>query len=57
MKRQRVVRTFPRGYTSTTEKLSKLLEIGYSVVMCNAISVDGKEIVLEYIVEKEIEDE
>ena len=55
MEKQEVVRTYPRGYTNPTDKLKELLQNGYRVVMCNTISIDGKEIVLEYIVEKDIE--
>ena len=57
MKIQKVVRTFPNGWTKTTERLSELLEKGYYVVMCNSTTLTNNETCLEYIVEKEIEDE
>ncbi len=49
---QKVVRTYPHGYTNTTHHLQKLLEEGYKVVMCNESPCDGGKC-LEYIVEKE----
>lgn len=52
IKIQRVVRTYPRGFTVTTGDLNNYLEHGYCVVMCNKIGE-----CLEYIVEKEIETE
>lgn len=57
MKVQKVVRTYPKGWTVTTDKLSELLESGYVVVMCNSTTLQGSTTCLEYIVEKEIEDE
>lgn len=57
MKIQKVVRTYPKGWIVTTEKLNKLLESGYVVVMCNSTTLTGNTTCLEYIVEKEIEDE
>lgn len=57
MKEQRVVRTYPNGYTSTTGRLSELLQAGYYVVMCYQFSLsDGKEQGNEYIVEREVTD-
>lgn len=53
---QRVVRTYPRGYTQTIDCLREALEKGYNVVHCNKIGES-----LEYIVERkreiEVEDE
>jgi hypothetical protein len=57
MKIQKVVRTYPKGWTATTERLSELLASGYVVVMCNSTMLQGSTTCLEYIVEKEIEDE
>ena len=57
MKVQKVVRTYPKGWTATTERLSELLASGYIVVMCNSTTLQGSTTCLEYIVEKEIEDE
>lgn len=57
MKEQRVVRTYPNGYTKTTGQLIELLDAGYNVVMCNPFSLSGgKEQGNEYVVEREVPD-
>ena len=53
MKKQKVVRTYPKNYTHTTDLLEKVLDEGYYVVMCNKITFKDNTEVLEYIVEKE----
>ena len=55
MKKQKVVRTYPKNYTHTTDLLEKVLDEGYYVVMCNKITFKDNTEVLEYIVEKEEE--
>lgn len=52
MNKQVVVRTYPYGYTKTTEDLQICLNNGYSVVMVNKITSDLSVEVLEYILEK-----
>ena len=52
--KQKCVRTYPRGFTSTTGDLDRTLVLGYRVVMCHAI---GNEGILEYILEKEVEED
>ena len=52
---QKVVRTYPNGYTKTTEILQECLSQGYVVVMVNPFDC-GDYKGLEYIVEKEKED-
>ena len=53
MKKQKVVRTYPNGWTHTTGHLQKAMDEGYCVVMCNKITFKDNTEVLEYIVEKE----
>lgn len=53
MKKQKVVRTYPNGYTHTTSYLQKMLDEGYYVIMCNKLTFKANTEVLEYIVEKE----
>lgn len=54
MKKQEVVRTNNYfGSNTNMQELKNLLNRGYRVVMCNKISND----ILEYIVEKEKEEE
>lgn len=53
---QQCVRTFPKGWTRTTENLNELLSQGYVVVMCHEIACSKTEMCLEYIVEKEVEE-
>ena len=52
MKKQKVVRTYPKGWSHTTDLLQAAMDEGYYVVMCNKIIFKDDEI-LEYIVEKE----
>ena len=54
MKKQKVVRTYPRGYVNTTGHLTELLEQGYTVVMCNKFYCDKESYGNEYILEKEV---
>ena len=49
--RQKVIRTYPKGWTNNTTRLEKLLEEGYKVVHITPLP-DG---ITEYIVEKEVE--
>ena len=58
MSKQTVTRTNAtrRGYSHNADDyyyLTKLLEDGYKVVMCNTITKDSGETELEYILEKE----
>ena len=56
MKKQKVIRTYPKGWSYTTGLLQVAMDKGYCVVMCNKIIVDKDNTeVLEYIVEKEEE--
>ena len=52
MIRQAVVRTYPKGWTNTTERLTEYLNAGYTVAYITPIG-DG---ITEYIVTKEVED-
>ena len=52
MIKQAVVRTYPKGYTTTIGNLNEYLQAGYTVAHITPIG-DG---ITEYIVEKEIED-
>ena len=49
MKRQMVVRTYPRGWTQTTNKLQDLLTDGW--IVANITPLENS--ITEYIVEKE----
>ena len=53
MKKQKVIRTYPNGWSYTTDVLQNALNGGYYVVMCNKITFKDNTEVLEYIVEKE----
>lgn len=54
MKFQKVVRTYPRGYSSNTGDLQKLLSEGYVVLMANVIKFDSNGLqIIEYILEKD----
>ena len=53
MKKQKVVRTYPNGWTHTKGDLQKAMDEGYYVVMCNKMTLKDNTEVLEYIVEKE----
>ena len=52
MKKQKVIRTYPKGWSHTTV-LQNAMNQGYCVVMCNKITFKDNTEVLEYIVEKE----
>ena len=52
MRKQKVIRTYPKGWSHTTGLLQAAMDEGYCVVMCNKITFKDDEI-LEYIVEKE----
>ena len=51
--KQKVIRTYPNGWTHTREYLQEAMDEGYCVVMCNKITFKDNTEVLEYIVEKE----
>ena len=54
MEKQKVIRTYPKGWSHTTGLLQAAMDKGYRVVMCNKIIFDKDNTeVLEYIVEKE----
>ena len=54
LKRQKVVRTYPKGYTNPTKVLDEALSQGWLVVMSNPFECDGgKQKGTEYILEKE----
>jgi len=53
MKKQVVVRTYPKGWANDTTLLQHYLDKGYVVVMVNKISGNKCEN-LEYILEKEV---
>ena len=53
MKKQKVIRTYPKGWSHTTGLLQAAMDEGYQVVMCNKIILKDKTEILEYIVEKE----
>lgn len=55
MKKQKVIRTYPKGWNYTTGLLQEAMDEGYCVVMCNKITFKDNTEVLEYIVEKEEE--
>lgn len=57
MIKQKVVRTFPNGYTKTTEMLKKALSDGWSVVMANPFDCENGKKGTEYILEKTEGDE
>ena len=62
MSKQVVTRTHAtrRGYYHNADdycKLKNLLEDGYKVMMCNTITKESGETELEYILEKEREEE
>lgn len=52
MKKQKVIRTYPKGWNHTIDILQNAMDEGYCVVMCNKIIFKDKEEVLEYIVER-----
>jgi hypothetical protein len=55
---QCVVRTFPNGWTITTESLEKRLKDGWCVVMCTPMTDrNGTTQHIEYILEKRDEKE
>lgn len=56
---QKVVRTYAEGVSFATDGLKRRLDEGYHVVMCNQITDvhHANRVALEYIVEKEIEEE
>ena len=51
--KQKVIRTYPNGWTHTREYLQEAMDEGYCVVMCHKIIIEDKQEILEYIVEKE----
>ena len=53
MKKQKVIRTYPKGWSHTTGLLQEAMDEGYCVVMCHKIIIENKQEILEYIVEKE----
>ena len=55
MKKQKVVRTYPKGWSHTTGLLQAAMDEGYHVVMCNKITFKDNTEILEYIIEKEEE--
>ena len=55
MKKQKVIRTYPNGWSHTTGLLQAAMDEGYCVIMCNKITFKDNTEVLEYIVEKEEE--
>ena len=57
MRKQKVIRTYPKGWSHTTDLLQEAMDEGYCVVMCNKITFKDKDNteILEYIVEKEEE--
>lgn len=62
MTKQTVTRTKAtrRGYYHNIDdycRLNKLLEEGYKVVMCNTLTKENGETELEYILEKENDEE
>ena len=55
MKKQKVIRTYPNGWSHTTGLLQAAMDEGYCVIMCNKITFKDNTEVLEYIVEKKEE--
>lgn len=55
MKQQKVVRTYPRGYTKSTDHLSEALKQGWYVVMANPFYCERDKHGTEYILEKDNE--
>ena len=53
MRKQKVIRTYPKGWSHTTSLLQAAMDEGYCVVMCNKITFKDNTEILEYIVEKE----
>ena len=54
MKKQKVVRTYPKGWTNPTTALEKALSEGWVIVMSNPFDCGGGTKGTEYILEKEV---
>lgn len=52
MKQQKVVRTYPKGYTNPTTALSEALKEGWVVVTSNPFDCGNGKKGTEYILEK-----
>ena len=52
MKKQKVVRTYPKGFTNPTKALSEALKEGWIVVMSNPFDCGSCKQGTEYILEK-----
>ncbi|MFF2886699.1 hypothetical protein [Paenibacillus sp. NPDC057967] len=52
MRRQRVVRTYPKGFTNPTAALSTALNEGWIVIISNPFDCGNGQIGTEYILEK-----
>lgn len=50
---QKVVRTYPQGYTRTTENLKEALSQGWRVIICNKTYLEKGRECLEYILERQ----
>lgn len=54
MRKQKVVRTFPSGWTVTTDNLEKYLDKGWFVVSSNIFIIHKEGVQgIEYILEKD----
>lgn len=52
MKQQKVVRTYPKGWTNPTKALTDALAQGWKVVMSNPFDCGNEKKGTEYILEK-----
>lgn len=52
MKQQKVVRTYPKGFTNPTKTLSEALKDGWMVIMSNPFECGNGQKGTEYILEK-----
>lgn len=50
---QKIIRTFPNGYTLAITRLEQALEEGFKVILCNSITSKDGTVCNDYIVEKE----
>jgi len=49
---QKIIRTYPNGYTLATTELERALKDGFVVIMCSPITSKDGTICNDYIVEK-----
>jgi hypothetical protein len=54
VRRQKVIRTYPKGFINPTKSLSESLRDGWVVVMSNPFDCGGGRKGTEYILEKKV---